>query len=119
MHDFCTISLSDLLTDWETIVKRLEAAAVGDFVIALYNPRSQTRTQHIITAQQIFLKHRHPNTTVAIVRSAYRCDEQIVLTTLDKMLEFPIDMLTTVIVGNSSTRTFADWMITPRGYIHE
>jgi cobalt-precorrin 5A hydrolase / precorrin-3B C17-methyltransferase len=116
MHDFCTISLSDLLTPWEVIEKRLEAAAVGDFVTALYNPRSQTRTQQIITARQIFLKHRHPNTPVAIVRSVYRPDEQIVLTTLEEMLEYPIDMLTTVLIGNSSTRTYADWIITPRGY---
>jgi cobalt-precorrin 5A hydrolase/precorrin-3B C17-methyltransferase len=116
MHDFCTISLSDLLTPWDVIEKRLESAAVGDFVTALYNPRSQTRTQQIITAQEIFLKHRHPNTPVALVRSVYRPDEQIVLTTLEKMLEFPIDMLTTVIIGNRSTRSYADWMITPRGY---
>jgi cobalt-precorrin 5A hydrolase / precorrin-3B C17-methyltransferase len=116
MHDFCTISLSDLLTPWEIIEKRLEAAAVGDFVTALYNPRSQTRTQQIITARQIFLKHRHSNTPVAIVRSVYRPDEQIVLTTLEEMLEYPIDMLTTVLIGNSSTRTYADWIITPRGY---
>jgi cobalt-precorrin 5A hydrolase/precorrin-3B C17-methyltransferase len=116
MHDFCTISLSDLLTPWEVIVKRLEAAAMGDFVTALYNPRSQTRTQQIITAQQIFLKHRNLNTPVAIVRSVYRPDEQIVLTTLKEMLEHPIDMLTTVLIGNSSTRTYADWIITPRGY---
>lgn len=116
MHDFCTISLSDLLTPWDVIEKRLEAAAAGDFVTALYNPRSQTRTQQIITARGIFLKHRNPNTPVALVRSVYRSDEQISLTTLDKMLEFPIDMLTTVIIGNRSTRRHADWMITPRGY---
>ncbi|AFY77293.1 precorrin-3B C17-methyltransferase [Pleurocapsa sp. PCC 7327] len=116
MHDFCTISLSDLLTPWDVIEKRLEAAAVGDFVTALYNPRSQTRTQQIITAREIFLKHRNPNTPVALVRSVYRSNEQISLTTLDKMLEFPIDMLTTVIIGNRSTRRHADWMITPRGY---
>jgi cobalt-precorrin 5A hydrolase / precorrin-3B C17-methyltransferase len=117
MHDFCTISLSDLLTPWEVIEKRLEAAAVGDFVTALYNPRSQTRTQQIVIAQQIFLKYRHPNTPVAIVQSAYRPDEQITLTTLEEMLEYSIDMLTTVLIGNCSTRTYADWIITPRGYL--
>ena len=116
MHDFCTISLSDLLTPWEVIEKRLEAAAVGDFVTALYNPRSQTRTQQIKIAQQIFLKHRHSNTPVALVRSVYRSDEQIVMTTLEEMLAYPIDMLTTVIIGNSSTRIYANWIITPRGY---
>jgi cobalt-precorrin 5A hydrolase/precorrin-3B C17-methyltransferase len=116
MHDFCAISLSDLLTPWDVIEKRLQAAATGDFVTALYNPRSQQRTQQIIQAQQIFLQFRSPDTPVALVRSAYRQDERIILTTLKKMLEFPIDMLTTVIIGNDSTRTYADWMITPRGY---
>ncbi len=117
MHDFCAISLSDLLTPWAAIEKRLEAAAAGDFITALYNPRSLKRTQQIVSAQQIFLKYRHPNTPVAIVRSAYRQDEQITLTNLEKMLQIPIDMLTTVLIGNSSTRNYANWMITPRGYI--
>ena len=116
MHDFCAISLSDLLTPWSVIQKRLEAAATGDFVCALYNPRSQSRTQQIITAQQIFLTHRNPSTPVALVRSAYRQDEEIILTTLEEMLQYPVDMLTTVLIGNGSTRTFAHWMITPRGY---
>jgi cobalt-precorrin 5A hydrolase / precorrin-3B C17-methyltransferase len=117
MHDFCAISLSDLLTPWEVIEKRLEAAAIGDFVTSIYNPRSQTRTQQIEIAQQIFLKHRHPHTPVAVVRSAYRQDEAIELTTLEKMLEVSIDMLSLVLIGNSSTKNYADWMITPRGYI--
>ena len=117
MHDFCAISLSDLLTPWEVIKKRLEAAAMGDFVTAIYNPRSQQRTQQIITAQQIFLQHRNPDTPVAIVHSAYRQDEEITITTLAKMLDSSIDMLTTVIIGNSNTRNYANWMITPRGYL--
>jgi cobalt-precorrin 5A hydrolase/precorrin-3B C17-methyltransferase len=117
MHDFCAISLSDLLTPWEVIEKRLIAAAQADFVTALYNPRSQTRTEQIATARAIFLKYRDPMTPVAIVRSAYRQDEQITLTTLEKLLETPIDMLTTVLIGNQSTRTHEDWMITPRGYL--
>lgn len=117
MHDFCAISLSDLLTPWEMIQKRLTAAASGDFITALYNPRSQTRTQQIITAQSIFAQHRQLNTPVAIVHGAYRTDEQVIVTTLDKMLEQPIDMLTTVIIGNSTTRNHAQWMITPRGYL--
>ena len=117
MHDFCAISLSDLLTPWEVIEKRLIAAAEADFVTALYNPRSQTRTQQLATARTIFLKYRNPNTPIAVVRSAYRQDEQITLTTLDKLLDTPIDMLTTVLIGNQSTRTHADWMITPRGYL--
>ncbi|MBW4492331.1 MAG: precorrin-3B C(17)-methyltransferase [Oscillatoria princeps RMCB-10] len=117
MHDFCAISLSDLLTPWEVIEKRLLAAAMADFVTALYNPRSQTRTEQIVRAREIFLQHRDPNTPVAIVRSAYREEEQISLTTLDKFIEIPIDMLTTVLIGNQSTRTHAGWMITPRGYL--
>ena len=117
MHDFCAISLSDLLTPWETIQQRLTAAASGDFITALYNPRSQTRTQQIVTARAIFSRHRQPNTPVAIVHGAYREDERVVLTTLDKMLDHQIDMLTTVIIGNSTTRNHAEWMITPRGYL--
>ena len=117
MHDFCAISLSDLLTPWETIQQRLTAAASGDFITALYNPRSQTRTQQIVTAKTIFARYRRLETPVAIVRGAYRSDEQTILTTLDKMLEQPIDMLTTVIIGNSTTRNYANWMITPRGYL--
>lgn len=117
MHDFCAISLSDLLTPWEMIEKRLIAAAQADFVTALYNPRSRTRTEQIATARAIFLKYRNPMTPVALVRSAYRQEEQITLTTLEKLLEAPIDMLTTVLIGNESTRTHGDWMITPRGYL--
>ncbi|MBE9128520.1 MULTISPECIES: precorrin-3B C(17)-methyltransferase [unclassified Coleofasciculus] len=117
MHDFCAISLSDLLTPWEVIKKRLEAAAAADFVIALYNPRSRTRTEQLAIAHQIFLNYRPPHTPVAIVRSAYREDEQITLTNLDKLLSIPIDMLTTVLIGNQSTSLHGDWMITPRGYL--
>jgi len=116
MHDFCAISLSDLLTPWEVIEKRLIAAAQADFTTALYNPRSQTRIQQLAIAQSIFLQYRQPHTPVAIVRSAYRDDEQITLTSLGELLETPVDMLTTVLIGNSSTRIHADWMITPRGY---
>lgn len=117
MHDFCAISLSDLLTPWQVIEKRLTAAAEADFVIALYNPRSQTRIQQLTDARDILLKHRDPHTPVAVVRSAYREDEQVTLTTLDKLLDVPVDMLTTVIIGNQSTCNHANWMITPRGYL--
>lgn len=116
MHDFCAISLSDLLTPWDVIKKRLEAAAIGDFVTALYNPRSQTRQNQIIEAQTIFLQHRNHQTPVALVRCAYRQDENIILTNLQEMLEHKIDMLTTVLIGNSSTFLHQNWMITPRGY---
>ncbi len=116
MHDFCAVSLSDLLTPWEVIVKRLEAAAAADFVTALYNPKSKTRTQQLTEAREIFLKHRNPDTPVAVVRSVYREDEQITITTLEKLFDVPVDMLTTVLIGNQSTRSYGEWMITPRGY---
>jgi cobalt-precorrin 5A hydrolase/precorrin-3B C17-methyltransferase len=131
MHDFCAISLSDLLTPWQVIERRLEAAAKADFVTTIYNPRSQQRTQQIAIARAIFLQYRQENTPVAIVRSAYRPDETITITTLKQMLDGAgccaetlrvekreaIDMLTTIIIGNSSTRTYADLLITPRGYL--
>ncbi|OKH39502.1 precorrin-3B C(17)-methyltransferase [[Phormidium ambiguum] IAM M-71] len=116
MHDFCAVSLSDLLTPWLVIEKRLIAAAEADFVTALYNPKSQTRTEQIAFAQQIFLKYRNPATPVAIVRSAYRDTQEITITTLEKLLENSIDMLTIVLIGNSNTRVHGEWMITPRGY---
>jgi cobalt-precorrin 5A hydrolase/precorrin-3B C17-methyltransferase len=116
MHDFCAISLSNLLTPWQVIEKRLHAAAQADFVIALYNPRSRTRIEQLTIAHTILLQYRSPQTPVAIVRSAYREDEAITLSTLDKLLDSPIDMLTTVLIGNQSTRLHGDWMITPRGY---
>ena len=118
MHDFCAISLSDLLTPWNVIKKRLEAAAQGDFVTAIYNPKSKTRIHQIIAAQTIFLKYRNPHTPVALVRCAYRKNETIILTTLDEMLEYYIDMLTTVLIGSDSTFFYKDLIITPRGYHH-
>jgi cobalt-precorrin 5A hydrolase/precorrin-3B C17-methyltransferase len=116
MHDFCAISLSDLLTPTAKILQRLEAAAQADFVTALYNPKSQKRTELINLTQQIFLKYRHPNNPVALVRSVYRQEEEIIQTTLEKMLDFPIDMLTVVLIGNSTTYQYQNWLITPRGY---
>ncbi|MDJ1172170.1 precorrin-3B C(17)-methyltransferase [Roseofilum sp. BLCC_M154] len=116
MHDFCAISLSDLLTPWPVIEKRLVAAAQGDFVTAIYNPKSQKRTEGIRRSQEIFLQYRHPQTPVALVRCAYRQNEQITLTTLNEFAQLDIDMLTTVLIGNPTTRTQGPWMITPRGY---
>ncbi|GIO12542.1 hypothetical protein J19TS2_20970 [Cohnella xylanilytica] len=116
MHDACTISLSDHLTPWETIVRRVEAAAKADFVIALYNPRSGRRTRQIVETRRILLEHRSPDTPVGIVKSAYRDRETVVVTTLADMLEYDIGMLTTVIIGNSSTTVYDGLMITPRGY---
>jgi len=116
MHDFCAISLSDLLTPWSVIEARLRAAAAADFVVALYNPKSQKRTEQIAIAQRIFAEHRAPDTPVAIVQSAYRPTERITLTTIADMLSQSIDMVTTVIIGNRSTRLYRGKLITPRGY---
>ena len=118
-HDFCSISLSDLLTPWPVIARRLEAAARGDFVVALYNPKSGRRRQQIVEAQRILLQHRRPDTPVAIVKSAYRDLQDIQLVTLDKMADCKIGMLTTVLVGNSSTFMQEGLMITPRGYANK
>ncbi|MEM8602731.1 MAG: precorrin-3B C(17)-methyltransferase, partial [Cyanobacteria bacterium P01_H01_bin.121] len=117
MHDFCTISLSDLLTPWPTIERRLVAAAQADFVVALYNPKSKNRSHQIEQAQQILLTYRNPETPVALVRSVYRLEQQIILTTLENFLHHPIDMVTVVLIGNQSTRQHGQWLITPRGYL--
>lgn len=116
MHDACTISLSDHLTPWSVIEKRIEAAASADFVIALYNPKSGRRTRQIAETQQILLKYREALTPVALVKSAYRDRQQVIRTTLADMLNHDIGMLTTVIIGNASTFYHDDLMITPRGY---
>lgn len=116
MHDFAAISLSDLLTPWEKIENRLEAAAAADFVVVLYNPKSKRRAEHIVKAREILLAHRAPETPVGIVTAATRENERIVLTTLGKMLESEIDMQTTIIIGNSMTFAWQGFMVTPRGY---
>ncbi|MCK9620356.1 MAG: precorrin-3B C(17)-methyltransferase [Methylobacter sp.] len=118
-HDFCSISLSDLLTPWPTIVKRLEAAARGDFVVALYNPKSGRRTGQIVEAQRILLLHRSPETPVAIVKSGYRNRQAIQMTSLAQMADCEIGMLCTVLIGNSSTFVREGLMITPRGYANK
>jgi cobalt-precorrin 5A hydrolase/precorrin-3B C17-methyltransferase len=116
MHDFASISLSDRLTPWDLIEKRLDAASVADFVIVLYNPKSKGRTGHIGRAREIILRHRSPETPVGIVKGAMREDERIVITDLEKMHDHEIDMQTTVIIGNSRTFLWNNLMITPRGY---
>lgn len=116
MHDFATISLSDLLTPWETIEKRLDAAASADFVIALYNPKSKKRIDHIVKARDIIAKHRSGNTPVGIVTAATRENEDIILTSLENMDFSLINMQSTVLIGNSATFVWQDKMITPRGY---
>ncbi|MCX8069733.1 MAG: precorrin-3B C(17)-methyltransferase [Thermodesulfovibrionales bacterium] len=116
MHDFACISLSDRLTPWELIEKRLDKSAEADFVIVLYNPKSMSRQEHIKIAREIILKHRSLNTPVGIVRGAMRENESITITNLDNLLNHEIDMQTTIIVGNSHTFVWDKWMITPRGY---
>jgi len=116
VHDHCAISLSDLLTPWPVIVRRIEAAAAADFVIGLYNPASGRRTRQIVEAQAILRRHRRGATPVALVKSAYREGEQVVLSDLDRFLDYEIGMLTTVIVGSSQSFVFEGYMVTPRGY---
>lgn len=118
MHDFASISLSDLLTDWALIEERLNAAAKADFVIALYNPKSSKRVEGLSRAIEVIGCHRSDGTPVGIVRNATREGEGVVVTTLKETLSFAgeIDMLTILIIGNSSTYTSGGRMITPRGY---
>ncbi len=116
MHDFASISLSDRLTPWKVIEKRIDAAAAADFVIVIYNPKSKGRARHVEMAREVILRHRPAGTPVGIVMGAMRCDEKVVITDLDRMLDHEIDMHTTVIVGNSKTFTWNNRMITPRGY---
>lgn len=116
MHDFAAISLSDLLTPWPLIEKRLKNAAQADFVIVLYNPKSKKRTTQIVKAREIIMEHRAPDTAVGIVTAATRENETVVLTTLEKMLEADIGMQSTVIIGNTSTFSWKGYMVTPRGY---
>lgn len=116
MHDFAVISLSDLLTPWETIEKRLEYAALGDFVVCIYNPKSRNRQDYIGIARSILLRNRKPDTPVGIVRNAGRKNESMDIATLENMLDFEIDMFTLVIVGNPMTYVEGGRIITPRGY---
>lgn len=116
MHDACTISLSDHLTPWDLIEKRINAAAQADFVVTLYNPKSGRRTRQIQEAQRILLKYRSSSTPVGLVKSAYRDRQHIVITDLEHMLDHDIGMLTTVVIGNSTTFLYDNKMITPRGY---
>lgn len=118
MQDFCAISLSDLLTPWEQIRRRLQAAAAGDFVAVLYNPRSRRRTEQLVEARRIFLAHRSASTPVGIVRHAYRPDQAVALSDLDGLdgAALGIDMFTTVVIGNSNTYAHHGRMVTPRGY---
>lgn len=116
MHDFCCISLSDRLTPWAMIEKRLAAAAAADFVIVLYNPRSKGRAGHLSRAREIILKHQRPETVVGIVTGAMRENERVIITDLARMQDDDVGMQTTVVIGNSKTFLWNNLMITPRGY---
>jgi cobalt-precorrin 5A hydrolase/precorrin-3B C17-methyltransferase len=116
-HDHCSISLSDLLTPWEVIQKRVLAAAGGDFVVSLYNPRSRGRDWQLGKVKEMLLAHRPPDTPVGIVRDAYRPTQKVALTALASLRPEDVDMLTVVVVGSSQTRLVAGRMVTPRGYL--
>jgi len=116
MHDFAVISLSDLMTDWELIKKRVECAAVGDFVIALYNPKSKKRVKNIEEVQEILLKYKNKNTPVGIVTNAGRDGEKKIISTLENFTQEEINMFSLVLIGNSKTFVKNNFMITPRGY---
>ncbi len=116
MHDCCTISLSDLLTPWELIETRLRHAAQADFVIALYNPKSKGRPEHINRAMSILRQHKPDDTPVALVKNAGRAENDSKIGTLATLDYDFIDMKTVVIIGNSQTYIKHERMITPRGY---
>jgi precorrin-3B C17-methyltransferase len=115
-HDFAVISLSDLLTPWEIIARRLAAAAQADFVIVLYNPKSRRRPDHLARACDIVGRHRAPDTPVGVVTGASRSNQQVTVTTLEDLPQTEVDMQTIVFIGNSTTSTCGEFMVTPRGY---
>lgn len=115
-HDFCCISLSDLLTPWAAIERRIAAAAEGDFVCCLYNPRSRKRHWQLSRFREIFLRHRDPATPVGVARQVGRAGEDIRLTTLEALNPADVDMFTLVLVGSSQTFRHGNSLITPRGY---
>ena len=116
-HDHCSVSLSDLLTPWRVIEDRVRAAAEGDFVVSLYNPRSKGRDWQLGKVKEILLRYRPPDTPVGIVKDAYRPTQQIILTDLASLRPEDVDMLTIVLVGSSQTRVVAGRIVTPRGYL--
>ena len=115
-HDFAVVSLSDLLTPWETIERRLECAAMGDFAVALYNPASLKRRDHLRRACEVLLRHASPDTVCGVARNVGRAGESTAILTLSQLKDYQADMFTTVFVGNSRTRVIGGRMVTPRGY---
>lgn len=118
-HDTCLISLSDLLTPWPLIERRLEAAGMGDFVVVLYNPQSKRRSWQLAKSAEILLQYRPKETPVAMVKAAYREREEVRLLTLGELKGAEVGMLTTVVVGSSQSRFYQGTLLTPRGYGHK
>ena len=118
-HDFAVISLSDLLTPWEKIEKRLDAAASADFCIAIYNPSSHKRADYLQKACDILMRHKDPQTVCGTVRNIGREGESCEIMTLQELRDTKVDMFTTVFVGNSQTKETGGRMVTPRGYKHD
>ena len=118
-HDFCVISLSDLMTPWELIEKRIKAAASADFITAIYNPKSEGRYWQLYRLIEIFLQERDPQTPVGFVRQAGREEQEVTITTLADFDPEQVDMFTVILIGNSQTYQFENKMITPRGYYGE
>ena len=116
IHDFAVISLSDLLTPWEKIERRLDRAAQADFVLCLYNPRSKRRADYLQKACDIVMRHQSPDTVCGTVRNIGREGQQSQVMTLRELRDAPVDMFTTVFIGNSATRRRGQYMVTPRGY---
>ncbi len=115
-HDFAAVSLSDLLTPWEKIEKRLTCAAMADFVIVLYNPKSKKRDWQLKRAQELILEHRDGSTPVGIVTGAMRENQHVAFTTLDELDRADVGMQTVVFIGSSASVRYMDFLFTPRGY---
>ncbi len=115
-HDFAVISLSDLLTPWDKIEKRLECAAEADLCMAIYNPASHRRADYLRQACQIVLRHASPETVCGVVRNIGREGESMQVMTLKELADYPADMFTTVFIGNRQTKIIGGRMVTPRGY---
>ena len=118
MNDFCVISLSDLMTPWEVVEKRLEAAAQGDFSIVLYNPMSKHRPEHLKKACEILLKQKSPDTVCGYVRNIAREGQESRVLSLQELKDTALDMFTTVFIGSSQTHCVGGRLVTERGYKH-
>ena len=116
IHDFAVISLSDLLTPWELIEKRIDCAAMADFVLCFYNPSSKKRQDYLEKACEIILKHRGADTMCGFVKNIGRDGEKGTLLTLEELKNAQVDMFTTVFIGNSQTKEINGKLVTPRGY---